>query len=232
MKQGLALIAFIACILVCTGYCLRYSLSFVYDVLYDNPAVDSIQGVDKVFSQLGSVDLTKLTPAYLSHAGIDTKEAKAALGGQYYLVPEELLMKKVLGSNRLKSIASHGWIDDKRPLLIDKRVLYAFIKLYSLLKKRGHDPDALVITSGHRHPNHNKEANGAKNSRHVKGQAIDLQVGDVNRDGVIGFSDKKIVYRLLDTVVIKNKGGIGRYPHSKRALHFDVRGYRARWDSF
>ncbi len=42
---------------------------------------------------------------------------------------------------------------------------------------------------------------------------------------------KEIVIDLLETKVIKNKGGIGKYPGTK-IVHMDVRGYRARWDTY
>jgi hypothetical protein len=39
------------------------------------------------------------------------------------------------------------------------------------------------------------------------------------------------VLDLLEKEIIKSSGGIGRYPGT-RAVHFDVRGYKARWDSY
>lgn len=43
--------------------------------------------------------------------------------------------------------------------------------------------------------------------------------------------DKQIVLDFLDKEIIGNKGGIGLYPGTK-AVHFDVRGHRARWNSY
>ena len=59
-----------------------------------------------------------------------------------------------------------------------------------------------------------------------------MDVGDLNRDGVADLKDKTIVLNLLKKKVIKNSGGIGQYPqHSETAVHMDVRGWRARWDT-
>lgn len=36
---------------------------------------------------------------------------------------------------------------------------------------------------------------------------------------------------LLETKIIKNTGGIGKYVETM-SIHFDVRGWRARWNSY
>lgn len=43
--------------------------------------------------------------------------------------------------------------------------------------------------------------------------------------------DKQIVLDFLDKEIIGNKGGIGLSPGTK-AVHFDVRGHRATWNSY
>jgi len=65
----------------------------------------------------------------------------------------------------------------------------------------------------------------------MKGQAIDMTIGDINKDGTFTKEDKKIVLDICDKKVIGNKGGIGLYPGT-RAVHIDVRGYKARWNSY
>jgi len=40
---------------------------------------------------------------------------------------------------------------------------------------------------------------------------------------------KKIILDILENKVIGDQGGIGRYPGTM-SVHFDVRGFKARWD--
>jgi len=64
-----------------------------------------------------------------------------------------------------------------------------------------------------------------------EGEAVDIKIGDINQDGFANQEDKTIVLDLLEKQIIKNTGGIGRYPGTL-SVHYDVRGYRARWDSY
>jgi uncharacterized protein YcbK (DUF882 family) len=58
---------------------------------------------------------------------------------------------------------------------------------------------------------------------------VDIEIGDVDKNGKINKADKKIVLDLLENQIIGNQGGVGRYPWSQ-TVHFDVRGWYARWD--
>jgi len=74
----------------------------------------------------------------------------------------------------------------------------------------------------------------AKRSQHLEGNAIDVLVRDVNADGKKDGKDVDIVYNILNDKIIKNKGGIGTYKNergiwNRQMVHFDCRGYRARW---
>ncbi|MEL6669954.1 MAG: hypothetical protein AAFP08_13345, partial [Bacteroidota bacterium] len=80
-------------------------------------------------------------------------------------------------------------------------------------------------------PKENASAGGASLSRHILGQAIDMLIGDINRDGRYTDIDKQIVLDIANQDIIGDRGGIGRYPGT-RTVHIDVRGYRARWDSY
>ncbi len=115
------------------------------------------------------------------------------------------------------------------------------LKFHSELKKeliaQGHRP-SIFIVSGKRWHWHNwilsEYGGAAKNSRHLKGQAVDIFVLDVNKDGKANAKDVDIVYQILDKKVIKSKGGIGTYKHNstffdRQMVHFDCRGKRARW---
>ena len=63
----------------------------------------------------------------------------------------------------------------------------------------------------------------------IVGEALDLRINDINDDGRRTQADKQIVLDLLEQHIIKDKGGIGKYPGTM-SVHFDVRGYKARWD--
>lgn len=102
---------------------------------------------------------------------------------------------------------------------------------------QGYRPSFYVV-SGKRHQWHNdllvEFGGAASKSRHLKGEAIDLIVLDVNRDGSINAKDVDIIYKLLNEKIIKDKGGIGTYKKDKtlfgkQMIHFDCRGYKARW---
>ncbi|MEZ4883431.1 MAG: hypothetical protein R3E32_01750 [Chitinophagales bacterium] len=105
------------------------------------------------------------------------------------------------------------------------------------LKEKGFAPDFLVL-SGKRYfwDNGflNKYGNAAKNSKHLSGEAIDIVVLDVNKDGKSNAKDVDIVFKILDEQIVKNEGGIGTYKKetnflSQQMIHFDCRGYWARW---
>lgn len=112
-----------------------------------------------------------------------------------------------------------------------------FDELYAELEKQGYRPSFYAI-SGKRHPLHNKllsqYGGAAKKSRHLIGDAIDIIVLDVNKDGAADATDVDIVYNILNKKIVKSKGGIGTYKNNstwfdQQMVHFDCRGYRARW---
>jgi len=81
----------------------------------------------------------------------------------------------------------------------------------------------------------NKLGGAASKSQHLKGQAIDLIILDINKDGKRNSKDVDIVYKILDEKIIKNKGGLGSYKNekgflNKQMIHFDSRGKRVRWN--
>jgi uncharacterized protein YcbK (DUF882 family) len=102
------------------------------------------------------------------------------------------------------------------------------------MRKQGYKPN-FIILSGKRWQWHNRLLNGtAKNSKHLQGEAIDIVVLDVNRDGKMNATDVDIVYTILDKTIIGSKGGIGTYKSEngfmdRQMIHFDCRGSYARW---
>jgi len=122
-------------------------------------------------------------------------------------------------------------LSPEQPLLISRQVLYKFLDLLDILEALGYRHNAMSVYHGFRHPRYNREVRGASVSVHMQGLAVDIRIGDINKDGFANWDDKLIVIDILDKQIIKDMGGIGRYPNSQ-GLHFDVRGYKARWDSY
>jgi uncharacterized protein YcbK (DUF882 family) len=79
-----------------------------------------------------------------------------------------------------------------------------------------------------------KVSQAAPGSRHLKGEALDFLVLDINSDGKINSENVDIVHKIQDREIIVDKGGIGTYKHENvftaQLVHIDCRGYRARWN--
>ena len=110
-------------------------------------------------------------------------------------------------------------------------------QLRSELRNQGFFPQFFVISGRRfRWDNYLLSTFGgaAKNSYHLKGQAIDIIVLDINGDGKCNGVDVDTVVRILDKKIIGNKGGIGTYKKqsgffNRQMVHFDNRGKWARW---
>ena len=81
---------------------------------------------------------------------------------------------------------------------------------------RTHFNAPTVIRSGYRCPTHNANVGGARNSRHVIGDAADIAVSGVQAHKVHAFLKR----------LIGNTGGLGRYT---TFTHIDTRTTKARW---
>ncbi|MEQ1677606.1 MAG: hypothetical protein ABL876_12935 [Chitinophagaceae bacterium] len=106
------------------------------------------------------------------------------------------------------------------------------------LREKGFRPRLLVIST-RRIPLHNKIqgslSGAATKSRHLKGEAIDFLVFDVNRDGKSNTTDVDIVSRILEEEILKDKGGIGTYKNEssfidRQMIHIDCRESESRWN--
>lgn len=156
---------------------------------------------------------------------------------------------KVSGTDGLMFIAGHFRIMDFLPKdsfykkslaclpagcdqywLMEASVLHKFLDLILWMRKNGYNDSAISINHGYRHPTYNKEVGGAGKSHHMQGEAIDIKVGDIDRNGIADSNDKKILLAVLENDIIKENGGLGLYPKSD-VIHMDTRGYKARWDS-
>lgn len=74
-------------------------------------------------------------------------------------------------------------------------------KIFAVSGRRW-QPDNYLLT---------KFGSAASKSKHKLGQAIDIIVLDVNKDGKSDSKDVEIVYQILDKKIIKDKGGLGTY---------------------
>ena len=79
----------------------------------------------------------------------------------------------------------------------------------------------LVITSGFRSPERNSKVGGAKNSAHLRGNAVDISTNGMS-------TDEKV--KLIQVASAIGIGGIGVY--TSGALHFDIEGRRAWGDDY
>jgi len=214
--------------------------SIVYDFIYENNYVSTPKQIEQTLSQFQVVPLSQLPPKYLKQSKLGDKKYRPIVRKlQFFKILKRDVYQKIVGNNRIKSILTkdtryrNSWFFSKDTLFlgIDKKVLFKVLELQAQLENKDYDKDAFFINSGHRTPAYNKAIGGASKSRHMKGQAIDMTIGDINKDGIYTKEDKKIVLDICDKKVIGNKGGIGLYPGT-RAVHIDVRGYKARWNSY
>ena len=97
-------------------------------------------------------------------------------------------------------------------------------ELVTLLQAiREHFGKPLTITSAYRTAAHNKAVGGAAYSQHCYGRAADIRVQGVSVETLAAYAE----------TLLKNAGGIGRYPVKTGRLagwvHVDVRKDKARW---
>ena len=76
------------------------------------------------------------------------------------------------------------------------------------------------VISGYRTPKYIRRIGGARKSQHMKAKAADLRV-----KGMSSHELREIIINLIKEKKIK-KGGVGIY---KSFVHYDVRGWNARW---
>ena len=92
--------------------------------------------------------------------------------------------------------------------------------LYQLLEEiRDEFGKPIVVNSGYRSPEHNKNIGGAKNSYHVKGMAADIRPQH-------GPDFQRELKRLKQIANKKCYGGVGSYP---TFVHVDFGSWR-RWN--
>ena len=86
---------------------------------------------------------------------------------------------------------------------------------------RAHFNAPVIINSGYRNLEYNRNIGSKDTSQHVKGTAADIVVKDVSPDEVADALE------FLINVGMLKEGGVGRY---NTFTHYDIRGTRARWN--
>jgi hypothetical protein len=216
----------------------RYKIrQWHYDFSNPNKPIKNKEEIDKILTSFESIPYDELDEAYMNYSRSGVGKYKKMLSGsRYYVIPKNKVSQRIVGRFRIreflckdKYFKNEGYQDIL--WLINPEVLYKTQELIDLLEGKGYDKEAFDIRSSHRHPAYNERIKGAGSSRHIMGEAVDIVVKDINQDGQYTSEDKKIVLDLLDQEIIKDKGGLGLYPNS-RSVHYDVRGFRARWNSY
>ena len=203
----------------------------------DKSTVKYQSQVDSVLNQFKKVPFQSLNPAFKASSGMNLNP-QAYKSLIFYEIERADLPKKLANHFSVrdfvsKDLLSTGYKSKNHPiyLLVDKKLIYKTLELCDSLNAKGYNDKGFEIVAAHRNPSQNNTVKGPPKSRDLKGQALDIRIRDINKDGQINQADKKIVLDLLEDRIIKDKGGVGRYVGTL-SIHFDVRGTKARWDSY
>lgn len=86
---------------------------------------------------------------------------------------------------------------------------------------REHLNKPIHVLSGYRTETYNHKVGGAPRSQHLLAKAADIYV-----TGITPYTLSRIIEELIDDDFIK-QGGVGLYD---TFCHYDIRGFKARWD--
>ena len=103
------------------------------------------------------------------------------------------------------------FMDNVRELCVNLQIL------------RDHIDKPITIISGYRSPEYNTKIKGAKRSQHMSAKAADIIV-----PGMTSLEVRDIIIQLIKEGKMV-KGGVGIY---STFVHYDIRGYNARWGSY
>ncbi|MDA9773726.1 D-Ala-D-Ala carboxypeptidase family metallohydrolase [Saprospiraceae bacterium] len=197
-------------------------------------------GIDDFFAGLKTIQFEELEKDFLQYSFSDVEKYKSIVGNlEYTIVPRSSLSKNIVGEIMLKDFICEDkftqacFLNRRKQVVcvFDRRIFYRTLELQNELTALGYDEKGFKVVSGHRHPMYNEKIGGATGSRHLRGEAVDIRILDINNDGSINQADKMIVLDILERKIIGDRGGIGLYPGTM-SLHYDVRGKKARWNSY
>lgn len=213
-------------------------MQWKYDISKTNIEVVSHQHIDSLLSQLKVVPNTEIDDNYLSITKFNTSPFTEMLGEKkFYKIEQEGIYQFIVGKVRIKDLLPKDnyykqalYSKDSLYWLMDQKVLHLMLDFQQEIVAQNGNPNQLKITNGYRHPLYNEEVGGASQSRHIVGEAIDITAKDANNDGVVNQDDKAFILAIAEKVV-GDKGGVGLYPGTM-SIHIDVRGYKARWETY
>ncbi len=248
MRKKLIYTGIIFFILLMVGYSFAMNnwrirdaiLEYKHDRTYRNKAVTTKAQIDKVYAKFEQINYAKLEDEYLDYTKSNTKTYKPLVSNlKYVKVKRKDLNKYIVGRYRVKDFMCKDKFykqcvrnkSDVVTCALNKKIFYKTLELQQALEKQGYNKSGFRVVNGHRHPRYNERVGGAKQSRHIKGEAVDISIRDINKDGKSDKKDKDIVLDILEKKIIKNEGGLGLYPGTQ-SVHYDVRGVRARWNSY
>jgi lysozyme len=159
------------------------------------------------------------------------RERKLFLTGMYTDAPQKQKRMIVAGPSK-----SFSWTEVTRgrtgitPAVRARAILHArrleVLKaaLNARRKKRGFKPTGLNVISWWRPRWYNTKIGGAKDSRHIYGDAVDIAVQEVDR--IFPWKGGRAEFDAVANRVFA-RGGFGQYPAGNR--HVDSRGWKSRW---
>lgn len=104
---------------------------------------------------------------------------------------------------------------------VPKKLMPNILKLANNLQVlRDYFGKPILLNSGYRTKAYNKKVGGEKDSYHLLAMASDIRI-----DGVSPKEVKKTIEKLIKEGKME-QGGIGLYA---TFVHYDIRGYKARW---
>ena len=149
---------------------------------------------------------------------------------------------------QLKDFLTHDQQDVwPKYLVLNERLIDKLELIIDDLNAHGYRAAHLVVMSGFRTPEYNKQGVGeggrARDSRHQFGDAADIfvdnngsgRMADLNHDHRVDWKDAKIIRDAIDRVEAAHPelvGGAGIYKGNRMHgpfVHVDARGTRARW---
>ena len=164
-----------------------------YDFSTKQQPIQTKAGIDNILNQLEAITYQDLSKKYLDHTQSDLPSFKKMLeNGTYYRVRGDQIFQFVVGDFRIKHFLPRDDYyyahlnslqkEDQLNWLINKELLYKILALQDALFEKDYNETGFTIVNGFRHPNYNAQVGGASKSRHIKGEAVDISIGDINND--------------------------------------------------
>lgn len=210
-----------------------------YDRENNQTEILSRDDIDNVLASFDDITYEELNDEYKTFSECEPNFGSSYKNKIFQIIKGDDIYKFIVGKYRVKDfLAADNYYhqnldhleDGKEQFwLVDKKMLYMMLDLILNLEKIGYNKYGFNVRESHRHPMLNRMRGGASKSQHIWGTAVDITIKDIDKDGDSDVDDKDIVLKIMEKIV-GDSGGLGRYPGTQ-TVHFDSRGYRARWDA-